>query len=508
MADENNLGVALKKELKYCVQKLHSLIKGKADEKHTHSMDDISETTTKKILTTEERNTIKSLSDTIETSGDGTKILYDDGTYKEPGSPDLIDDSTSLEDKTYSSKKIDEELNAKSKTFANESILESIKQTDLDMLHAHSNKTALDGISEQNISNWNSSAHTHSNKTVLDGITSEKISEWDGKISHTHSNKDVLDKITSNDVNNIHTHSNKTVLDGITSEKISEWDGKISHTHSNKDVLDKIISDGTGSKILNDKGEYVDDIRKWDDLSNKPFSTIESELFTVVNEKLGLKYPVKEMTLADYTLIKNNIVPNMIYIVKDTEKGKNAIYLNGTKYAEVNDTSLLAENGDGTKFLNDKREYTVPDYSAVIKDTSAGAKTTYSSEKIESRLDEVQYDISHGVEGNLTLYQRTMLNVTNGDVKYFETSNTSSIYKAVIQPFKFVEGEQNIEEIIKTYDNTDADNFNYNSNTVEFGDNGMKIKDCYTLTYSAYGEYFISEPFNKNDFIELNTIAI
>ena len=463
MADENNLGVALKKELKYCVQKLHSLIKGKADEKHTHSMDDISETTTKKILTTEERNTIKSLSDTIETSGDGTKILYDDGTYKEPGSPDLIDDSTSLEDKTYSSKKIDEELNAKSKTFANESILESIKQTDLDMLHAHSNKTALDGISEQNISNWNSSAHTHSNKTVLDGITSEKISEWDGKISHTH---------------------------------------------SNKDVLDKIISDGTGSKILNDKGEYVDDIRKWDDLSNKPFSTIESELFTVVNEKLGLKYPVKEMTLADYTLIKNNIVPNMIYIVKDTEKGKNAIYLNGTKYAEVNDTSLLAENGDGTKFLNDKREYTVPDYSAVIKDTSAGAKTTYSSEKIESRLDEVQYDISHGVEGNLTLYQRTMLNVTNGDVKYFETSNTSSIYKAVIQPFKFVEGEQNIEEIIKTYDNTDADNFNYNSNTVEFGDNGMKIKDCYTLTYSAYGEYFISEPFNKNDFIELNTIAI
>ena len=463
MVDENNLGVALKKELKYCVQKLHSLIKGKADEKHTHSMDDISETTTKKILTTEERNTIKSLSDTIETSGDGTKILYDDGTYKEPGSPDLIDDSTSLEDKTYSSKKIDEELDAKSKTFANESILESIKQTDLDMLHAHSNKTALDGISEQNISNWNSSAHTHSNKTVLDGITSEKISEWDGKISHTH---------------------------------------------SNKDVLDKIISDGTGSKILNDKGEYVDDIRKWDDLSNKPFSTIESELFTVVNEKLGLKYPVKEMTLADYTLIKNNIVPNMIYIVKDTEKGKNAIYLNGTKYAEVNDTSLLAENGDGTKFLNDKREYTVPDYSAVIKDTSAGAKTTYSSEKIESRLDEVQYDISHGVEGNLTLYQRTMLNVTNGDVKYFETSNTSSIYKAVIQPFKFVEGEQNIEEIIKTYDNTDADNFNYNSNTVEFGDNGMKIKDCYTLTYSAYGEYFISEPFNKNDFIELNTIAI
>lgn len=482
MADENKLGVALKKELKYCVQKLNFLIKGKANEKHAHSMDDVSESDTKKILTTEERKSIESLSNTIDTSGDGTKVLYDDGTYKEPGSPDLIDDLTSLEDKTYSSKKIDEKLEAKSKTFENEKILESIKQTDLNKLHEHSNKDVLDTITEQNVIDWNAGGHGHENK-------------------------DILDRITSDAVDNAHTHSNKTVLDNITSEKISEWDEKISHTHSNKEALDKIRSDGTGSKILNDKGEYVDDIRDWNDLNNKPFSGIESELFTVVDGKLGLKYPAKEITLTDYEFIKDNPEENMIYIVKDTEDGKNAIYLNKTKYAEVNDSSTLIENGDGTKFLNDKREYTVPKYSSVIKDTSAGTETTYSSEKIESRLDEVQYDISHGVEGNLSLYQRTILNAKNGDVKYFETSNTSSVYKAVIQAFKFIEGEQNIEEIIKTYDNTDADNFNYNSNTVEFGDKGMRIKNTYELSYSAYGEYFISEPFNKDDFIELNSIS-
>lgn len=45
-------------------------------------------------------------------------------------------------------------------------------------------------------------SHTHSNKTVLDGITEEKVQGWDtaSTNSHTHSNKDELDKITTGKV--------------------------------------------------------------------------------------------------------------------------------------------------------------------------------------------------------------------------------------------------------------------------------------------------------------------
>lgn len=51
-------------------------------------------------------------------------------------------------------------------------------------------------------------AHTHENKTVLDGVSSEKMSNWDAAYSQRH------------------THSNKSVLDGISSSDISNWDGK------------------------------------------------------------------------------------------------------------------------------------------------------------------------------------------------------------------------------------------------------------------------------------------
>lgn len=67
-------------------------------------------------------------------------------------------------------------------------------------LHAHNNKSILDGITSGLISNWNTAYtnnHTHNNKTVLDGISSIKISHWDTAYTnnHTHSNKSYLDVI-------------------------------------------------------------------------------------------------------------------------------------------------------------------------------------------------------------------------------------------------------------------------------------------------------------------------
>ena len=50
--------------------------------------------------------------------------------------------------------------------------------------HAHLNKDVLDGITAQNVTDWNDAVakeHEHSNKTVIDGITAEKVTAWDGK---------------------------------------------------------------------------------------------------------------------------------------------------------------------------------------------------------------------------------------------------------------------------------------------------------------------------------------
>lgn len=48
--------------------------------------------------------------------------------------------------------------------------------------HSHSNKTVLDGITEEKVTGWDDAAtkaHEHTNKDVLDGITAEKVANWD-----------------------------------------------------------------------------------------------------------------------------------------------------------------------------------------------------------------------------------------------------------------------------------------------------------------------------------------
>ena len=78
-------------------------------------------------------------------------------------------------------------------------------QTEMAKAHSHSNKSTLDGITSQKVSNWDAAAaaaHSHSNKSTLDGITSQKVSDWDAAATaaHTHTNKSILDAITLNDV--------------------------------------------------------------------------------------------------------------------------------------------------------------------------------------------------------------------------------------------------------------------------------------------------------------------
>ncbi len=71
--------------------------------------------------------------------------------------------------------------------------------------------SALDGrveTAESKITALEGASHTHTNKSVIDGVTSEKITNWDGAAEKAHE------------------HENKTVLDGITDAKVADWDAE------------------------------------------------------------------------------------------------------------------------------------------------------------------------------------------------------------------------------------------------------------------------------------------
>lgn len=69
-----------------------------------------------------------------------------------------------------------------------------------DKVHSHENKTVLDTITEQNVTDWKDAsekAHSHENKEVIDKITQDNLDNWSDASTkaHEHTNKETLDKL-------------------------------------------------------------------------------------------------------------------------------------------------------------------------------------------------------------------------------------------------------------------------------------------------------------------------
>lgn len=100
------------------------------------------------------------------------------------------------------------------------------------------------------------------------------------------------------------------------------------------------------------------------------------------------------------------------------------------------------------------------------------------------------------------LQQNAYMNVSNNDEKTIPID--SKLGKVIVQAYKYIDGEHNIVNILKTFNNEDSDNFNYNSENVAFDNSGMHLRDSYEIKLNGgdNGEW-ISEPFNLDDFVSL-----
>ena len=108
-----------------------------------------------------------------------------------------------------------------------------------DKAHSHENKTVLDTITEQNVTDWKDAsekAHSHENKEVLDKITQNNLDGWTDASTktHEHTNKETLDKLSMS------TDGNLTV------EKETDVSLELLYGKSlTKDQYEQMVADGT-----------------------------------------------------------------------------------------------------------------------------------------------------------------------------------------------------------------------------------------------------------------------
>lgn len=118
------------------------------------------------------------------------------------------------------------------------------------------------------------------------------------------------------------------------------------------------------------------------------------------------------------------------------------------------------------------------------------------------------FDVISGGGDSSNIHQLSFLNVRANDVKYLNLDVGNVFTKSLIQAYKFIPGQTNIVETLKSFNNADASNFNYNDENVEFTYNGMGIKDTYELKRTKYNdELYITEAFNKDDFYYIKSIV-
>lgn len=142
----------------------------------------------------------------------------------------------------------------------------SIHDGEIDELQAHNHDTQYADIESE---------HTHSNKETLDGITDDDVYNWNNKSDFSGSYLNLTDKPTiptktsqltndSNYVDNTHTHpeygsvenehnhDNKEVLDGITNERATSWDNKSEFSGNYNDLEDLPTIPSSVSELEND----------------------------------------------------------------------------------------------------------------------------------------------------------------------------------------------------------------------------------------------------------------
>lgn len=141
------------------------------------------------------------------------------------------------------------------------------------------------------------------------------------------------------------------------------------------------------------------------------------------------------------------------------------------------------------------------DLSSLLDDTTIGNVTTYSSEKIESRIKDVENAISTEQGNMVKMWQKTLLNVTSGTVKRYTTSLDNIIDKIQVQCYKYIPGTKNRMEAINNFDTADVDSF-YHSDNIEF-DGSMKIKDTYTYDFKTNVDgFYETDVITKGNFID------
>lgn len=259
-------------------------------------------------------------------------------------------------------------------------------------------------LTDENIQKWNTQTHTHSNKTVLDAITSDNISNWNTAYTnnHTHSNKSVLDGITSTKVSNWETVYNdwskafyfdennnlRVKLNLVGEGEVSAYGAGTSGGSGVITIVDNLTSTATDCALSANQGRVLkglidSKVSSWNDIKDKPSTFTPSTHTHTINQITNLQSTLdSKLNSSAYTAAD---VLSKLKTVDGSGSGLDADLLDGLDWNSfdlqrtytINLSSYSSSNFYPVIFNQEYREL-----NCCIQSPSAGGSAAYNCNRI------------------------------------------------------------------------------------------------------------------------------
>ena len=168
--------------------------------------------------------------------------------------------------------------------------------------------------------------------------------------------------------------------------------------------------------------------------------------------------------------------------------------------AELIGTELVIKTADQTQVKADLARLATDSQSVDVKDIVLSGTILDVRYNDSSSKNIDLSGISSSSPASTNIKQYVFLNVTASQ-EYTKPLDLVDTDKIIIQPYKFIPGEQNIVSTIKEFNNAEKQNFIYDPENVIFTEEGMQIKNEFVYTSVAESDYYKSQEINKADFI-------
>lgn len=140
------------------------------------------------------------------------------------------------------------------------------------------------------------------------------------------------------------------------------------------------------------------------------------------------------------------------------------------------------------------------DTAAKIKSVELAQPLSYYGKNKEGEIGFHYFPITDNGSAGAGIEQRVILDAKMNQSYIVESKNDLSEGMAIVQAYKFVQGEQDVIKTVKAFNNSEKENFYYDESNISFNETGCAIRNEFDVDVTLNDVLYETSFINKREF--------